>query len=39
MYDERGWRVGWTDVLHVGGRSHDGEGNGWMGRRDIDWDI
>ncbi len=37
MDDRRGWRVGWTNVAHVGRRSRDGEGNGWMGRGGVDW--
>ena len=37
--NRRGWRAGWTDVAHVRGRSRDGDADGWMGRRGVDWNT
>ena len=37
--DRRGLHVGWTNVAHVRGRSRDGEGDGWMGRQNVDWNT
>ena len=37
--DRRGLHVGWTNVAHVRGCSRDGEGDGWMGRQNVDWNT